>query len=602
MRGATVVMINFHHVVKDINILKDFLWSLEIQSYAKEAKSIFVQVFCSHAEQAWIESINKSIKEAFPTAVFVGSTTAGEIAEGRLLIGTTVLSISFFETALVKPIAISCLKGNELTSGKQLGKAINESGSDIAGVLILATPLSIDVANLFNGMPQNGNDYPIFGGGAGVYSLDNSIINSSMIFCGNNFYEHGVIAVVFLGNDLHISLNSCLGWQPLSKEMTITETDGRLVKKIDGVRAFEIYKRYLKIKNDNSFFLNVLEFPFLLERNGKIIARVPHFVDQDGNIEFIADLNVGEKFRIGYGDPEIIVQNAEFMEKAMNDFEPDVIFLFNCVCHRFLMQNDVELEIQRFNDISPTVGFYTYSEFSGDNNKIQSLNSTMIVVGMREGEKRINSRLSDEPKIDNADKSVIVDPYAIRHNRIISRLVHFISVVTSELEQANDELTKLAEIDKVTQIYNRLKIEDIFEYEFKKCGRYNVDFSIIMMDVDRFKQINDFNGHYVGDDVLFQIVNIIRENVRETDYVGRWGGDEFLIILPHTNIKEASTVAERIRSSVSLWEFPTLNNQTCSFGVASYTLGDNQDKLLVRADEALYEAKNNGRNSVVLKF
>lgn len=594
-------MINFHHVIKDISKLKDFLMSSEIRLNSKNAKSILAQVFSSQFDQEWIESITQTIEEELPSAILVGSTTAGEIAEGRLLIGTTVLSVSFFDTSLIKPIAITCSKGDEFTCGNYLGKAIDETGLDIAGVLLLATPLSIDVANLFSGMPHKGNDYPIFGGGAGVYSLSSSISNNSMIFCGKNYFRHGVIAIVFLGKCLHISAHTYLGWQPLSKEMTITETNGNLVKKVDGMSAFEIYQHYLKIENDKDFFLNVLEFPFLLERNGETIARVPFFVDKDGNIEFVADLKVGEKFRIGYGDPEIIVQNAKAMEKVMNDFEPDVIFLFNCVCHRFLMQSEVDLETQRFNAISPTVGFYTYSEFYGYNNNIQLLNSTMIVVGMREGEKYKNLRNINTARIDNEKNSMFIDPYAIKHNRIVSSLVHFISVVTSELEHANDELTKIAEIDKVTQIYNRLKLDAIFQCEFNKCEQCHTEFSIIMMDIDRFKQINDFYGHKIGDDVLIEIVKIIRQNVRETDYVGRWGGDEFLIILPQTNFEKAGTVAERIRDSINFCEFPVAKHQTCSLGVASYSMGDDQDKLLLRSDKALYEAKNSGRNRVVSK-
>jgi len=247
--------------------------------------------------------------------------------------------------------------------------------------------------------------------------------------------------------------------------MTITESDGKLVKKIDGVRAIEIYQRYLKISNDNNFFHNVLEFPFLVERDNQTTARVPHFVDKEGNIEFLASLNVGEKFRIGYGDPEIIVQNAKFMEQEMFDFEPDVIFLFNCVCHRFLMQNDANLETLRFNNIAPTFGLYTYGEFIGDNNNniIQSLNSTMVVIGMREGNKHNNLKHFVDANKDNSKNAVFVDPYALKHNRIVSRFINFISVVTSELEQANDELTKLAEIDKVTQVYNRLKLDSIYQ-------------------------------------------------------------------------------------------------------------------------------------------
>lgn len=592
----------FNYTIKNINQLKAFLWSPKIHLNAKKAKSILVQVFSSQTDQAWIEKITHAIEVKLPTAILVGSTTAGEIVEGRLQIGKTVVSISFFETASIKPIFMSCSSGEEFKCGQYLSQTIDEPGSDIAGVLLLATPLSMNVANLVRGFSQKPHNYPMFGGGAGVYTLlNNSIQNNSMIFCGENHFRCGVIAVVFIGKDLHICSYTDLGWYPLSKEMTITEADGKIVKKIDGVSAFEIYQRYLKIKNDKDFFLNVLQFPFLLERNGQTIARVPLFVEQNGSMEFIADLNEGEKFRIGYGDPETIIQNVKAIEKEVNHFAPDAIFVFNCICHRFLMQNEVNIETQLFNAISPTVGFYTYGEFCGNNNGIQVQNSTMVLVGMREGEKSKKENKIHNAWIDHAENSAFMDPYANRHNFIVSRLVHFISVVTSELEQANEELTRISEIDKLTQVCNRLKLDRIFEYEIKKCELSHSEFAVIMMDIDQFKQVNDYYGHNVGDDVLVQITDIIKKNIRETDNVGRWGGEEFLLILPQTNLKEAGIVAEKIRVAIDLFQFPVTKHQTCSLGVTSYALGDSQDKMMLRADKALYEAKNSGRNKVILK-
>ena len=595
-------MKNFQHVIQDINRLKDFLGSSEIRSHAQKSRSILIQVFSAQTDQQMIEGITDIIEEALPSAIVVGSTTAGEIAGGHLLIGQTVLSVTFFDTSSIKALSVSCAPGDEFQCGQYLDRAIEETGPDIVGVLLLATPLSIDVANLFRGMPGDTKNYPIFGGGAGVYTLmSNSILNNSMIFCGKEYLKNGVVAVVFAGKDLQICSHTYLGWQPLSKEMTITEADGMTVKKIDGVRAFDIYQRYLEISNDINFFLNVQAFPFLLKRNGQLIARVPFFVDQEGNIEFVADLNEGEKFRIGYGNPETIVQNAKAMLNVMTDFGPDAIFLYTCICHRFLMQNEVELEIQPFNAIAPTTGFYTYGEFYGDGNEIEVLNSTTIVVGMREGADRQKAQHPEDPVIDHEKNTLLIDPYANRQSGIVSRLVHFIGIVNAELEQANRELTRTSEIDKLTQIYNRFKLDSIIEHELGKSETFHIVFSVIMIDIDHFKRVNDSYGHNVGDEVLVQMVNIIKENVRKSDYVGRWGGEEFLLILPGTDLEEAGIVAEKIRAAMASCEFPTAGHQTSSFGVSGYSPGDNQHELLLRADNALYEAKNSGRNKVVMK-
>lgn len=586
-------MINLYHIFTDIHSLTKYLRSQEIRSNAHKSSSILIQVFTSHTDQAWIEDISHVLEAELPTAVRIGCTSVGEIAQGRLYIETTIMSFSFFEEARITPIAVSCIPGDEFKTGQQLLEAINAAGQDIAGVLLLATPLTINGGCLLQGMFQKDNEYPVFGGGAGVYKST----ETSLVFSGNDYMNHGVVAVVFLSKTLHIFSRTYLGWQPLSKEMTITETDGMRVKTVDGENAFEVYYRYLNIPNDSQFFMNALEFPFLLERDGETITRVPFFADQNGAIQFAADLNEGEKFRIGYGNPDTIIHDAIGIHNLMNDFDPDAIFLYSCICRRFLMQKEIDLETLPFDTISPTVGFYTYGEFFGSGDKIRVLNSTMVAVGMREGENKKRAPLNFATKM-KVEELMSTDPYANKHSRIVSRLVHFIGVVTSELEDANKELTKISEIDKLTKIYNRLKLDAILKFRINEAERYNEYFSVIMMDIDFFKRVNDSYGHNVGDVVLTQMANILRENVRSSDTVGRWGGEEFLLILPHTTVDEACTIAEKIRTAMAAEMFDQAQHQTCSFGVAGFLKGDNADMLVGRSDKALYKAKNNGRNQV----
>jgi diguanylate cyclase (GGDEF)-like protein len=588
-------MINFSHIVNSIENLKIFLFSDEIQSNAIKSKSILIQVFSSEANFKWIEKITKTIESKLPTATIIGVSTAGEISKGSLLIGKTVISFTFFDTSSIKPIAIECSSSNELKAIRSFTKALNEIKEDIKGVLLLPTPLSMDVADLINELCKNKNDYPIFGGGAGVYDST----KYSMVFCGKEYFTQGIVAIAFYGKDLNIYTRSYLGWQPLSKEMTITDSDGMYVKTIDNINAFEIYSRYIDIENDDKFFQNVLEFPFLLERNGDILARTPLSVKKDGTIKFLADINKGEKFRIGYGNPENIIRNVKDVKKTMCEFQPDAIFLYTCICRRFLMQNDINLETRPFDEIAPTTGFYTYGEIYGCGNEVRLLNSTMLVIGMREGDKKNKASVNQICTVFDEPIPLENDPFANKHSLIISRLVHFINKVTEELEEVNKEITKLSEIDKLTQIYNRLKLDASLQSEIFNSKKYNTIFSVILMDLDYFKLVNDMYGHNVGDDVLIRIAKILQSNVRIDDVVGRWGGEEFLIVLPNTKIEKAYTIAEHLRRAIDSEIFPLTKHQTVSLGVASFSEEDTQDSLLIRADKALYEAKNSGRNKVV---
>lgn len=165
---------------------------------------------------------------------------------------------------------------------------------------------------------------------------------------------------------------------------------------------------------------------------------------------------------------------------------------------------------------------------------------------------------------------------------------------------AKINIEKLSVTDKLTQIYNRLKLDETLKEELVRSERYLNEFSVILADIDKFKNINDTYGHQVGDQVLIEISNLIKSNLRQADILGRWGGEEFLIICPHTDILGAKSLAENLRKLIAGNVIDGVKNCTCSFGVASFIIGDNEASLIKRADDALYEAKNTGRNRVCI--
>ena len=120
-----------------------------------------------------------------------------------------------------------------------------------------------------------------------------------------------------------------------------------------------------------------------------------------------------------------------------------------------------------------------------------------------------------------------------------------------------------------------------------------------MLDIDHFKSVNDTYGHDVGDAVLVKFSEIISQTIRENDVVGRWGGEEFLLICPETYIKQSSELAELLRTRIENSDFPIVGRKTASFGVAAYKEEESITELLKQADNALYQAKENGRNQVI---
>ncbi len=168
-----------------------------------------------------------------------------------------------------------------------------------------------------------------------------------------------------------------------------------------------------------------------------------------------------------------------------------------------------------------------------------------------------------------------------------------------ELERALAEVERLAITDPLTGLFNRRYLYAIGEQEFERTCRYGAPFCVLMLDLDRFKTINDTYGHAVGDEVLRSTARCLRQTLRQSDVVGRFGGEEFLAILPSTPLAQAVTVAQRLRKAITRYSFSSCDRVTASFGVATYRPGDRSfESTVKRADDALYQAKREGRDRV----
>jgi diguanylate cyclase (GGDEF)-like protein/PAS domain S-box-containing protein len=158
---------------------------------------------------------------------------------------------------------------------------------------------------------------------------------------------------------------------------------------------------------------------------------------------------------------------------------------------------------------------------------------------------------------------------------------------------------KMSETDALTGVANRKKLDAVMSKEWARYIRYQHELSLIIFDLDHFKKINDEFGHLEGDKVLVAVADLVSESIRATDTFGRWGGEEFMVILPETSLHEAQLVAEKLREAVSQLKILGSKTITASFGVAGVLEGITELETLIRlSDEGLYIAKENGRNRV----
>lgn len=162
-----------------------------------------------------------------------------------------------------------------------------------------------------------------------------------------------------------------------------------------------------------------------------------------------------------------------------------------------------------------------------------------------------------------------------------------------------ERLEKFATYDSLTSVYNRRVITELLEAEISKFHRSEVPLSVGLVDIDHFKFFNDNYGHAFGDRIIQEIVISITEDLRQEDIVGRWGGEEFLIVWTGTDLESATCVANRIKNKISSSKIDGKLDVTVSIGVAQVSESDDLDSLIERADKNLYVAKDSGRNCVV---
>lgn len=183
-------------------------------------------------------------------------------------------------------------------------------------------------------------------------------------------------------------------------------------------------------------------------------------------------------------------------------------------------------------------------------------------------------------------------------NTVYKMTLDSLTLTQKELEEANKQLITLSTTDTLTTLANRYQLNNVLKQSISSAERYERPLSVIILDLDHFKRVNDLYGHHAGDTVLQESARILRGNCRESDTVGRWGGEEFLIICPETEKDEAALLAEKLRSMIPSVSMIYAHTQTASFGVSSYEPLDTQESIVIRADEALYRAKHDGRNCV----
>jgi len=239
---------------------------------------------------------------------------------------------------------------------------------------------------------------------------------------------------------------------------------------------------------------------------------------------------------------------------------------------------------------------------------IGTILSLIVIIGIRSNLFRLTKRISEVTKAVMDKGAIPTAPIDVKSSDEIGDMAGKLTVMLSRVSedfQKRDELSRqlkeVATSDKLTGAFNRLKWEENQMLEIERVRRNKDELSLIFFDIDFFKKVNDTYGHDVGDRVLIEVVRTAGEQIRKTDSLYRTGGEEFVILVPNTNLEQSAVLANKIRKAIEEHEFETVGRVTVSMGCAMFDKEseDGAAEMFKRADEALYRAKESGRNQVL---
>ena len=599
-------MKQFQIAYKDAASLRGELEKINRWRAVHPAFKVLFRVYSTEMDPARIKPILDILAKAMPDALILGCTSNANLQHGGLAPEAIAISCTVFEYASthVEVLQFPFTEANAADVVRQL-RAYCQQNPWVSAVEMHATMLGMSVKDFCEEMSSLPQGIQVFGGGA--YSPDMNDPVTYVFSKGNGFTDHGIIFLLLGGEDFHAHSIYISGWKPLTRQFRVTKSAGATLYELDGHPAFDVYSHFFNLEKNDYFLSNTLEFPLYMDYKGLEVLRCPLGLNDDGSFMMATEVPTGSLVRISFGDPETILRSIRTDGQTIADFQPDVIQVFSCTARKgFWGDENISGETGLFSDVAPTSGLYVSGEFMRIGGDVRNFNLTLVLAAMREGEPKcdeiVDLRDSKLDSIENEERLPL-----------IRRFISFIQATTGELEAANSQLEsligqleesnkKLAALsitDGLTSLYNRTEIErgivDALE------TRLGGSLSLLMLDLDNFKKVNDTYGHKEGDKVIIALSDTLRDVLAEVAgaYIGRWGGEEFMVLLQGMDIDEAMAYAEKIRVAFAAVSYEKALPQTVSIGVSQADPGETADSLCTRVDKALYTAKANGKNQVV---
>ncbi len=597
----------FYIVYKENTPLKKQLNHIELYRQHWDA-GILAHVFMNRGNMATAQKLSRDIHRIFPMASIIGCCTDGNILNGTVNDQGTLLLFSVFESAHVETINLPFLPGEEEKAAAALSDAFRRY-DDLRAIEFLVTVMNIDASAFFSSLRISPPTLPIFG--AGIIGMDPVSWTKSeeraFLMTEKGIVQSGAVAVAYRGKDLHICLKHILGWKPVGMVMEATKSSGRILETVDDEPAYEVYRKYLDIPKDENFFRNSLGFPFLVQGENHEFLRIPSAATAEGHLFFPGGIPQSSKLRLTYGNPGEILQEVRQCCNHLRQFSSQGTLIYECIDRRAFWNTGIHQELASFRRLGDVAGCFLEGEFLGTAQSVTQHECTILIIGMREGEATMAyapEAPQTEQKLDNGTAMLKrMATFVQRTTDALQTAYQEMALLNEELQAANRRLSHISKTDELTQLLNRREIERRIHSAMEEAYEKSEDVSLILIDIDFFKKVNDTFGHAIGDSVLRQTAEILANAVHEEngEAAGRWGGEEFILLLPGCDLATSVERAEQVRRTIAAYRFSRAGHQTVSIGVASSRDKIAKEVIFIRADEALYQAKSNGRNQVAAK-
>ena len=551
-------------------------------SYVTGKQSILISIYTHWNKPETIREMIRLFCDAFPEAEIAGMTTSGGIDNGRMRLHQTIVTIQFFEKSDVHT-AIYDFSKEPMGELGEKARSFCHQQKDLSALLLLMTQRYYDFEPFLTALDKLGKDIPICGGYAHTYRNEDGIY----VFTKDAILSRGILLVTFSG-DVKVMTTSVMGWQPLGRTMTITAMDGPLViRSLDHKPASYFYQKYL---HSTDFGKSDLLFPLVRSMHQVQFSVLPLESRSDGALLTNVFSHVGDQVQMAYGDPDQVIFSSREALGRIERFAPEGMLLISCVTRRYFLKEDVNQILSAYSDFGAASGGYVNGELIRIDGKTQATNMTLISVCFREGEAPLvaATRKPHAP--------VVLGEALFT----IQRLATFVTETTKELAETQKQLSFAASHDSFTGLLNRGSIEEMLCRCHDDARARNLTLSALMIDLDTFKQINDTFSHVKGDEVIREVAGILKHTTRPTDFAGRWGGDEFVILLPGTTLESALTVASRLQKAFRRIQLPDRSFLTASIGCTTASPEETEAGFYKRMDDALYLAKEGGRNRIIL--